>query len=363
MTLNMNDFYASLDNAISGTDSATFWPGGGGQIGASFITIDAFEFYSQLKELKEKMSPSEAKKLFNTPSVIRYIPVGNFIIGMRLLIRDGKVDPDSAEEVLQFLFEILDEKMDSDPFCVTGKNLWYSEEDISKIINSKKFVQPNEDEQKIISRTVIALNSLVWSFYYDIYVEAGFEFHGPYNVNYNGENYQLLIRDYHNLKPSEIWGLAENFEYKSIRFYLLYQNVDIKIDYFMHEVSYNPLRTNLKYFFVETNDGGKEKELVFSELEKISESAEKIAFDQVALVNKLPVLDKMKKGAEICYYQLKPFRDSLNIDWKPSKEVYDAIELKGLENWERFKARAERITRGEEKPDWKAKYNIRIPFD
>jgi hypothetical protein len=359
----MSEFFKSLNFAIEKTDSGTFWPGGGGQIGSPFIAIDAFDLHQQLLELKKQKTAQELVDYFYNPSIIKYVAVGNFIIGLKVLIRDKKVNIESAKESLDFFLDILDAKMSKDPFCTTGANNWFKQDQINALLEELKFHEVTETNQGLMSRLVIALNSLVWSFYYDIYVESGFEFHGPYNVKHNEENYSLVIRDYHDLKPTELWDNAKKFNFKSIKLYLLYSNVNISLDYFMHEISDEPLRTNLKCCVIETVDSfGKREFISIQDTLKISESAEKLTFDQVNFVNQLETLDKIKQGAMICYYQLKNFREKMNIDWKPPKKVFDAIDKKGLEKWEKFKARASTISAGEANIDWSSKYDLDKPL-
>jgi len=359
----MSDFFKSLNYSIEKTDSGTFWPGGGGQIGSSFIAIDALTFHNQLLDLKKTKTAREVADYFYNPSIIRYVAVGNFIIGLKVLVRDNKITLDLAKESLTFLFDILDAKMNSDPFCMSGKNDWYNKEQIDSLIKELTFEKVGEAEQKLVSRLVIALNSLVWSFYYDIYVESGFEFHGPYPVTYAGKQYSLLIRDYHNLRPIELWDFAKKFDIKSVRVYLLYSGVNISLDYFMHEISDKTLRTNLESCSIEVTDSsGKTRFISVMDSLNIAESAEKIAFDQVSFVNKLETIEKIKKGAMVCYYQLKNFRETLGVDWKPSKEVFDDIDAKGLDRWEKFKARANSISAGKADIDWSAKYDLDKPL-
>ncbi|MFA6268531.1 MAG: hypothetical protein WCW13_05370 [archaeon] len=359
----MTDFFTSLTNAIDKTDSGTFWPGGGGQIGSSFLKVDARDLHNQLQALKKNKTASEATTYFYNPSTIRYVAVGNFIIGLKMLIRDNIITLDSAKESLDFFFDILDQKVSTDPFCLNNKNIWFNKNQINQVLNEVNFKKVDLVEQTVVSRLVIALNSLVWSFYYDIYVESGFEFHGPYSVEYENNEYKLIIRDYHDLRPAALWEKANNFGYKSIKLYLLYSDVNIGIDYFMHEFSDKPLRTNLAFCAVETVDtAGNTKFFPINEVTPIAESAEEIAFEQVNYVNQLETIEKINMGARICYYQLKSFRDALGINWEPPQEVFDLIKQKGLERWEKFKSRAEKISAGVAKIDWGSKYDLAKPI-
>ncbi|MFA5763984.1 MAG: hypothetical protein WC915_04180 [archaeon] len=359
----MNEFYQSLNYSINNTDSGTFWPGGGGQIGSAFIEIDAFELHCNLIELKKTKTAQECINYFYNPSVIRYVATGNFIIGLKFLVQKGKITIESAKESLDFLFDILDAKMADDTFCGTGKNLWLDKNELNKIIESKEFIKVDEIQQKLVSRLIISLNSLVWSFYYDIYVESGFEFHGPYDVDFKGKKYSLLIKDYHNLRPVELWDKAKDFPLKSIKCYLLYKDIDIQIDYLMHETSNEPLRQNLVYCAIETIDeNGKQDFLNINDSISIIKVIEDISFDQVKFVNDLEIIDKIKMGARICYYQLKDFRNNIGLNWEPSKKVFEAIDMHGIEKWEKFGARAKKISSGEANIDWSSKYNLDKPI-
>jgi hypothetical protein len=280
-----------------------------------------------------------------------------------VLLRDKKITMAAAKESLEFFLDILDSKVSKDPFCLNNKNLWFDDSKVSGLMQEIRFNKVNSSELGLISRLVIALSSLVWSFYYDIYVEAGFEFHGPYDVELGGKKYSLLIRDYYDLRPTDLWNKAKEFGFKSVRLYLLYSGVNISLDFFMHEFSDKPLRESLAYYAIETIDlNGKKSFVSIKDAVVIAELAEKITVDQVAYVNQLSVIETINMGAMICYYQLKDFRGRLGVDWRPPKEVFDAIKDKGLEKWEKYKARAVEISAGTANIDWGAKYRLDSPL-
>jgi len=173
------------------------------------------------------------------------------------------------------------------------------------------------------------LDSLIWSLYFDPYRSAGSEIHGPYLVG----NYYILIRDYFDLNPKEIWPIKNR--YSSVKMYLKYpKDIGIKINFIDQVYSSEPLGKELIYFSMLVN--GKNVTSL-SEINSLFKYFSVLVENQSRKINKLTPLEIIKRGAEIYYYASKDFFKYYKEDWRPSQEVYNRIDNWGLKFWDQYK--------------------------
>jgi len=346
----MNEFLQSISLALGKTDGRTFWPGSGGQLTASYIAIDTLDIFTKLSKLKSKKS---SEFLFKTPTKIRYLLFGNYLVGLKVLIRDGKIEREVAQDSVKQLFSYLNGMVDSDPFCLNGTNLVRGEKNLQKTLEEVVFRKADSKAKKDISRLVVSLDSMIWALYYDVFIDAGMEYEGPYRLE---DGSVLLIKDYFDLKPLGIWSTTKEFPFKEVKLFLKYKSIDLKIDCLLHETSSQSLSPNLLEYSVQVSNGKSKKTVGYEEIDKLIYEAMEVVSTQTALVDKLKTIEKIYKGAEICYYQLKEFREAMGSAWKPPKEVFEQIDKRGLEVWEKFDWK----NRQKSGPvDWSKVYDLR----
>jgi len=189
--------------------------------------------------------------------------------------------------------------------------------------------------------------------YYDIFMTGGFYLHGPYNARGEfGRGAFLLIRDFHNLNPKEIWPDL-NIPYQKIRIYAVYKDLDLKINFVNHLITKDSIRDKLIAYKIYL-DG---KELKFNELDELIEFLHKLSSQQTKKINALSDLDKVRKGTEIAFYFFKKLRESMGDDWRPPKEIEKTINKFGDQFIKQFNYK--------EKPSlehWKKLYDPREDY-
>ena len=183
--------------------------------------------------------------------------------------------------------------------------------------------------KKEIGNLIVSLDSLIWSLYFDPYRSAGSEIHGPYLVG----NYYILIRDYFDLNPQEIWPIKN--KYSSIKMYLKYpKDTGIKINFIDQVNSAKPLGKELVSFSILV-DGKKITSL--EDINSLCSYFSILTEHQSKKVNQLTPQEIIKKGAQIYYYSNRNFFNYYKEDWRPSKEVFDRIDDWGLKFWNQYK--------------------------
>jgi hypothetical protein len=271
-------------------------------------------------------------------------------------VREKKITKKQSIDSIKNFFNALERLSPGDMFCLKGSNPVFSKKELSSELKGIIFNKADEEARKIIPRLGVSLDSLIWSEYYDIFIAAGMDIQGPFVLE-NGRI--LVIKDFFDLKPVEIWDSVKEFPAKRIRLFLKYNPIDLKIDYLLHETSSQPLSQNLFEWAVEMTDSkGKKTFLSSEDIPELTAKALEIVSKQTDFVNSLPRLEQIRKGAEICYYQSKELREFFNSSWKPPKEVFQAIESKGLEVWEKFDWKKKHDEHSS-KADWIKRYDPR----
>ncbi len=324
----IDNFIRAIEESFSGLNPKTFWPLNGGQIDAYFDVDEALDMYYRLNKLKENLSVKEIADLMPQADIIRIFIENNAIIGLKVAKKLGIANI-STEEIVNyvlFLFEILEYKVNNDIFCLDGKNLILNENEISQLIKETEWDKPNSNEEKkqVAFLTVMA-NNLCYTIYYDIFMTGGFYLHGPYDVSDKfGDGTILVIRDFHDLNPKEIWPDLE-MPYNKLRICAIYKNLDLKINFVNHPVTKDSIGDKLIAYKIYLDD----KEISINDIDNIIELFQKVSSQQTKRINSLGDLDKVRKGIEIAFYLFRNLRIYMDGNWKPSREIEYTIRKFG----------------------------------
>ena len=328
---------ARLD-AFAKTEPKTYWPACGSQLYSYFSDAEAYNILQKIKKIrKDKIPLSKIAKLFYAPTTIRYYLGYNAITGLKIRKKYFKdITQEDIINVIAFFFDLLENMQTGDIFCSDGKNMILNNKELPELVSKVEWNKADDALQKAIAKLIISSLSMAWAINYDCMAGNGLENHGPYDVSKKfGPNSILIIREFFNLKPLELWEHSKEFKYNNIKIYTVYKNLeDIKIDYFSHIISNSVMRERLSYFYILV-DGKKIDSL--DEINKITEQLLLQANKQIKFVNSLSTEDKIKKGAEISYHAFKEFMEFFGENWKPEGVVEESLKEFGLEFWEKFK--------------------------
>ncbi len=255
-----------------------------------FLKEFAQDYLIDLKEIKEKGLEKEIKNIDLNPARL-YRMINPVLYGMKKM----QLPLAFQKEIALDLLDKVEKLKYGSIFNEEGKNIILAPEQI----NISNLISANLEE----SREVHKLIGLLWAYTEAIFFRAHDitkEIHGLYEI---GEN-KLLIREYLNLIPDEIWSGVEFIPFKKIKVTTLYnKNIDLKID------SYN-------HIFLE--NGNFVKDLIAYEIEAdgqvlfvnsleqylyLIQNAIKTIKKQVDMMN---WKEKTKKYAEIIWYRKRP---------------------------------------------------------
>ncbi len=349
----IESFLKAIEEIFTGMDIRTAWPLNGAQIDSYFGVDEALDIYYRLMKLKEKLSIKEIAQLMPSPDVIRLFLQHNAIIGLKVAkkLGIGNVSTEDRVKYTLFLFDILKQKVKNDIFCLDGKNLLLGKEDLEKILEQTKWNRPAVAEQKRrIAFLTVTANNLCYTLFYDAFMAGGFYIHGPYDVSKKfGDSAMLVIRDYHDINPKDIWPDL-SLPYKKLRICAVYKNLDLRVTFANHPTSTTSIGDKIVAYKIYLDD----KEIDVKKAEELIDLFQKISQQQTKKVNALSDLGKVRKGIEIAYYLFKKLRGD---DWRPPKEIEQVIQKFGDKFIRRFQYK--------EKPDlehWKKIYDPRSDY-
>jgi len=323
--LRINRYLDALTKSMSKMDSMSFWPLRVEEIAAYFTDLEAEDLHKKMNLFQEKgVSLQEAAKLFHTPSFIREI-LPDLIIGSKFT----KLSREDRIKLPERFFDLLEEMHSGDIFCDNGKNLILSKEEVSDLVNSTLWIKQVElkDAQKI-HRLSSSLLSLMWTLYFYPWPNMGFEIHGPYDVSDILEkDYVLLIRDFFNPRPVDLWPQLDEFSVSQVKLLTLYQDIDINIDIFDHMTHNASLASSTRGFVIYLNGD------IFDNLRELDNLNQQILSKSSVIsevVEGMTKEEKVLKFIDIRYYGLRKLRGYFGEDWHRPLKVKERVKRWGL---------------------------------
>lgn len=302
------NFDLALDSFCS-SYAKTMSTGGWGRWPSPYITtpetmmmIDpefAKYFLLIIKKIEKKgLSYDDIAKKILYPSPLSRI----FFISRALKVHN--YPQDNLLKIINFISEVMARKYIKNHFCLNGKNILISNQDIKNRVNDKVFDSINPELKH--------LNGLLWLYAELIYMyfhNYGHEIHGPYPHG----KHQLIIREWHSLKPP-FFDFCKDFPSDNITIYELYdQTIDITFDISNRMNCSKPVDKHVKKFYVEIN-GRKIKDIT-----KLNKKIEKHIAKAVKSFEKTNRKFLLPKIASIHFRVLKPFCEIVNMPYKPTK--------------------------------------------
>ncbi len=312
----IESFLKAIDESFVTIDLSTIWPLGSGQIVAYFDVEEALDIYQRLNKLREKLSIKEIAELMPPPDVIRSAMQHNLIVGLKVAKKLGFVDI-SAEQRMNYvrlIFEILKQKVRSDIFCLDGKNLIWNENEVTELLSGPGWHKPaSSEEKRKIADFIVTSNNLCYTLFFDNFKAGGFYIHGPYDASKSfGDGAILVIREYHNICPKELWPGLE-MPYKSMRICGIYKKLSLYLDFLNHPISFTHISDKLIAHKIYLDNA----EVSINKIEELVALFNKISSKQTNVIKSMSDLEKVKKGAEIEFYLFRRLRDYMGDDWRP----------------------------------------------
>ncbi len=326
----VNDFLDAVDKGFAGMDLSTFKP------------IDCFDIFplyakegtNRILKIIENAKGHDIRELaknMHSPSVIRV----EMILAL-IKARVANIEHEKFVKIAKFYNSLLKALCLDDYYAKNGKNIVHTKEEIKKIIPNLKVA--DHQIAKELGKLSNSCYHLAYGLYSDINPQICYENFGPYDVSEEfGDGYSLVIKQFQNLKPTELWGSkTDDLSYEKIRIYCIYKDVNFSMDATSHVNFEGDLISGLKHFAVEVD--GK----IVDDISQVKQTTEKIGLKAMEMWNHLTSFDfetaKIKYLEQRCYNYIGVCK-MLGLDWKPTTEMLEAVKDKQLakDYWPEFK--------------------------
>lgn len=317
----IDEFLEAVSKGLAGMDFSTLKP------------IDCFEMFplyaqegsKRLLHIIETVSKHDVRELaqyMHSPSVIRVE-----MLFALVKARIAKADKNTLMKIAGFYHSLLQVVCLEDHYAKNGKNLVHTREEIQKI--AKNLQVADQEIAKTLGKLSNACYHLAYSLYSDINPQICYDNFGPYDVSdVYGKGHILVVKQFHNLKPFELWGdKVKDVPFDKIRLYCVYKDVDFSVDNASHTHYKGDVINGLKYFLVEVDGRSVE------DLSLVKEAIDKIGTKSVEIWQALTSLNfesgKVKFLEQRCYNYVHLCK-KLGIDWRPTHEMLEVVKGKPL---------------------------------
>lgn len=236
-------------------------------------------------------------------------------------------DAKQCRRVVEFFNRMLQEACAGDPYGEHA-NPKHSKEEAQQITDTLSWQPADVPAAKQIGRLITAVGSLVHGLYNDLVTDFGWDAYGPYSVEQNNARRILLIRDFPDLQPTELWPAEYLPPIREIKIYGLYEGVDWQISCVgCHTIalSGSPVE-GLRHSLVFVNG-------VPADHQRIAAVTQDSAAKAEAIYRRIRQMgfEELKSMVMLqeCY-QLKRLFNAAAIDWRPTPEMTARIQGKPL---------------------------------
>jgi len=272
------------------------------------------EIHSVLERLWDK-GPEKLGKLLWGPSAIAH---WSYFAQLTPFIDMGR------EQLIEFFERTADLLLAlrrEDPFCKEERNVIWDESKLEEV-KGLEFVKPSPEEKRLLSTINVSLWQYARILQCNHHVYSH-EFHGPYDL---GDSI-LLVREYFDLKPVQVWEEVKGFPYEKLLILETYRKgFDLRIDTFNHLYSDEPLPNNLTSFLILVDGkefAGRDKDDFLTELNQALNNS----FSELSShISSFSPRDWFEKIIWMRHYYLRKAKELLSEDWKPTSEELKLAE-------------------------------------
>lgn len=228
------------------------------------------------------------------------------------ITRPLKFKKKNMQEVKKFLIynaNAMNHLYLEDSFCKNGTNILYEKEKVLKLF--KKYKKMDNKLVKIANFLLFQYTEFVYMYFHNF----GHETHGPYQF----EDYQIIIREYHNLNP---YFVKTNMPDTITIIEKHKKDNKITIDISNRLSSENPFNESL--IEATFNISAKRNELDSDK--KLVDFLKKEVLACIKTYKKTNKIELTKHLAHIHYHQLRPYSKVTSYPLNLPKKLFDDIE-------------------------------------
>ena len=288
-----------------------------GRLGRLYLDIFASELDGDLREFEVAGGTTEElAQLFRTPSRIMRM-AHTVLAGLRL----AKRPLEEQREVILKLLDIVSAMKHGSEFCEDGRNVILSPTELDALASRPELQTADRDSARAFQR----LAGTLWAYAETLYFVChgiGMEAHGPY-ASGGRPGSVSLVRDFFNLRPTELWLQCKRVPFESICLVGEYNGLDAWFDVFDNLYVRNGNLVSALCAYGAIADG---KPLDASQMSTLAELLNKVVVEITSEVDSWTEKQVAGKYMDIFWYQVKPLKDRLKRRWQPPSTVLERVE-------------------------------------
>ncbi len=277
------------------------------------------QIYKAIKNIKEKgCSKERISKCFPSISSLRVA-----MYWLMLEYQTSKVkNKKEFREIMDFFINLLEYITKEDTFAYKS-NIIHSQKEINNILNKTPLEKANPEIARNLGKLYTGLASLVFALYRDFYPQDSHEIYGPYEIN---DNSILIIKHFPKIKPLDLWPQVKGLKYSDVKIFQIFKNIKFKCEIIgMHSIYDGNLINNLVSYAVMID--GKYTNNI-EEIKELSNYFAEVATKYSTICDGLSKEELKKKILEWECYQFVDFFKLAEMNWKPTKEMLEAVKDK-----------------------------------
>lgn len=278
--------------------------------------------YVAFEKSKQKNSTNRELAFgFLGPQIIR-----KTLVDVAFMSKACSYDKKKTEQLLTWLKDILLEKCTGDPFGFESNQV-LSKEDLKYLMQMFPFHPPVEGEAQAAMQLVKNCEALtqvnfLWN------TQEWLDTYGPYTLP---SGRKIMLHAFTNFEPVEIFPHAAGFDPSTIYIYSIHDNAEIKVDYYGRTNNKSPLAETMTSLLIfEHGRLVKDQTRIIQLNALLQEEAQKQAMRMQAL----DAEQLKEKEVELHCYMYRELFKLLELDWKPTQEMKNAVKDKALLKFE-----------------------------
>ena len=316
----IEDMVQSIAQGVN--DANELWPLAPGQLMPYIDADQSVDMYQKIKKLLDDgWSYEMIAKLFERPILIKMFLLNTGIVGIKSAnVYEKLITVDQQIEFVSWLLKLAKILNQNDANFI-NRNFFWKDTEVADFVNKSNWQIVNSTVRTALNDLSVSLITLNWALYWDYFPDTGHELHGPYKIEGDdfSSNSTLILKDYYNLAPKDIWELGNSTPVSTIQLAQIYNTRQMFIN-FGNRLIGNNLEQNCTHFVLEV-DGQKISKT--KEIQELSQSIHDFADKQIRHVKSLAPIDLVRKGAMISYFARRKFYLNFAKEWF-SETVIDA---------------------------------------
>ena len=242
-------------------------------------------------------------------------------------LKVGNIPMEERVFFVNFWWDVVKE-MSVEDSMVEHSNIVHTPEQIKQFLNNLSWEKADLQKARQIGNLAMSLNSLAYGLYTDIFAHNSMENFGAYNVSeFFGSKHILVIKQWANLKPVELFPEFKDFPFEKLNIFAVYKNIDYTVDIYTHQIYSGNAAQSLVQYSVLID--GKKVLNDESELKNLNAFLGKLATDHYVQMQKRGFEEAKKNWVMSRNYQFKDFFKAVGMDWQ-DQEMIKRVQGKQL---------------------------------